>query len=53
MQGIPLDVAVKIAENANQFPSFIVAAAEARCRESIAKKIRPVAKVAVDEKWFA
>jgi hypothetical protein len=53
MQGIPPDVAVKIAENADEYPSFIVAAAEARCREAIAKKIRPVVKIATDEKWFA
>jgi hypothetical protein len=52
MQRIPLEVAVKIAEEADKFPSFIVAAAEARCRENVAAKIRPVAKIAADEKWF-
>lgn len=52
MQGIPVETAAKIAEKADQYPSFIVAAAEARCRESIAKKVRPVAKLADEDKWF-
>ena len=52
MHSIPAEVAIKIAEKADKFPSFIVAAAEARCREMVAKKIHPVAKVATIEKWF-
>lgn len=53
MHSIPADVAIKIAEKADKYPSFIVAAAEARCHEIVAKKIHPVAKVAANEKWFA
>jgi hypothetical protein len=52
MQSIPFEIAARIAEKADKFPSFIVAAAEARCRENTAKKIRPVAKIAAEEKWF-
>jgi hypothetical protein len=34
------------------YPAFLVAAAETRCRVETARKVRPVAKVAEEEKWF-
>lgn len=49
---IPIKVAMEIAENANRYPSFLVAVAEARCREETAKHVRPVGLVAKKEQWF-
>jgi hypothetical protein len=50
--GISLRLAVKIVENAASYPGFLLAAAEARCREETAKSVRPVGKVAEEEHWF-
>ncbi len=49
---LPLPVAKSIAENAEHYPSFLVAAAEAKCREGMEPNIRPVAKVSREERWF-
>ena len=51
-QSIPAAIAERIAENADRNPSFLVAAAEARCKEITAKRIRPVARAAQEERWF-
>jgi hypothetical protein len=37
---------------ADHYPSFLVAAAEAKCREETAKHVSPVGKVAIKEQWF-
>jgi hypothetical protein len=50
--GIPLKLALNIVENADRYPSFLVAAAEAKCREETAKHVSPVGKVATIEQWF-
>jgi hypothetical protein len=50
--GIPLKLALNVVENADHYPSFLVAAAEAKCREETAKHVRPVGKVAIKEQWF-
>jgi hypothetical protein len=52
LRSMPLEIALRTAEKADQYPSFIVAAAEARCRESTASKLRPVALAANEEGWF-
>jgi hypothetical protein len=44
--------ALRIAEHAGRYPGFLVAAAEARCRDETAKGIRPVAEIAQEERWF-
>ena len=49
---IPLEHAVHIVKNANQYPAFLVAAAESKCRENVARKIVPVGQVAENEQWF-
>lgn len=49
---IPIELAMEIAEQADRFPSFLVAAAESRCRAEAAKKVCPVGKVAEIEGWF-
>jgi hypothetical protein len=49
---ITIDVATDIAEKADRYPSFLVAAAEARCRERTAQKVIPVGKLAEVEQWF-
>ncbi len=51
-QLMPLATAVQVAENASRHPTFLVATAEARCREEAAKRVRTVAKIAEEEGWF-
>jgi hypothetical protein len=48
----PSQFAVDIIKNANQYPGFLVAAAESKCRENLAKKIVPVGQVAERDRWF-
>jgi hypothetical protein len=50
---VPLKIARKIAIDADIYPSFLVALAEARCRENVASRITPVAEIARREGWFA
>ncbi len=50
---IPLERAVQIVKNADQYPAFLVAAAESKCKENVARKIVPVGQVAEKEQWFA
>ena len=49
---IPLECAVEIIKNAHQYPAFLVAAAESKCRERITRKIVAVSQVAQKEQWF-
>ncbi len=52
INSLPLDVANKITESANLYPAFLVAAAEAVCRQVAAENVRPVALIAEEEGWF-
>ncbi|MER2515336.1 MAG: NACHT domain-containing protein [Candidatus Accumulibacter phosphatis] len=52
LRDVPVRLAMEIVERADCFPSFLVAAAEGRCRAETAKKIRPVGKVAEEDGWF-
>jgi hypothetical protein len=52
LDGLPEAIAAEIAANAQSYPSFLVAAAEKRCRDSTAQKVRPVSKAAEEEGWF-
>lgn len=52
LRDAPVKLAMEIVERADEFPSFLVAAAEGRCKSETAKTIRPVGKVAGDEGWF-
>lgn len=49
---IPLEHAIHIIKNADHYPTFLVAAAESKCRESVARKIVPVGRVAERDRWF-
>jgi len=49
---IPLDVATKIMRCTEQYPSFLVASAEACCKQDTATKLTPVAKIAQRDNWF-
>ncbi|MEO5916035.1 MAG: hypothetical protein ABIS50_17500 [Luteolibacter sp.] len=50
---VPIDLAKRIVETADRYPSFLVAAAENRCRVEYAKHIRPVGVIAYEEEWFS
>jgi hypothetical protein len=49
---MPDAVAMEIAKNAAQYPGFLVAAAEMKCRSSVSTKIVRVGDIAVRDKWF-
>jgi hypothetical protein len=49
---IPLEHAIDIVKDADQYPAFLVAVAESRCREATARKIIPVSEVAKRDHWF-
>jgi hypothetical protein len=49
---VPLAAAVKIMQRADAYPSYLVAVAEARCKEDVATKLVPVARTADTEGWF-
>lgn len=51
-KGIPLEHAIHIVNNANRYPALLVAAAESKCREHVARNIVPVGDVAVKDQWF-
>ncbi|HUJ33539.1 MAG TPA: hypothetical protein VLY23_19820 [Candidatus Acidoferrum sp.] len=50
---IPLRIATQVAAHPDQYPGFLVALAEERCRADVATKIVPVAKAAETDRWFA
>jgi hypothetical protein len=50
---IPIEHAIHIVKYSDQYPGFLVAAAESTCREDVARKIVPVGQVAEKEGWFA
>lgn len=52
LDALPADIAKEIAINAQSYPSFLVAAAEKKCRAFTAEKIRPVSKIAEEDGWF-
>ena len=52
-RGIPIEHAIQIVKSSDQYPGFLVAAAESTCREDVARKIVPVGQVAEKEGWFA
>ncbi|HEY1269156.1 MAG TPA: NTPase (NACHT family)-like protein [Candidatus Binatia bacterium] len=49
---VPLNHALAVVSNADRYPAFLVTAAEAKCRSSVAKKIIAVGQVAKAERWF-
>ena len=53
LRQISIEVAREIVENSNRYPSFLVAGAEARCREEVAKNVQPVRLIAINEHWFS
>jgi hypothetical protein len=50
---MPIRMARKIVEHPRNFPTVLVAVAEARCRQAVARKIVPVGKVAGQDGWFS
>ncbi|WP_199332702.1 hypothetical protein [Anabaena catenula] len=50
---LPTDLAEEIAEHPDRYPGFLVAAAEARCKDIVASKTIPVGEIAGRDKWFA
>jgi hypothetical protein len=49
---VPLSTAAKIMERADLYPSYLVATAEARCKQDVATRLVPVARTAERERWF-
>lgn len=52
-QSMPDDIAKKIAQQPDCYPGFLVAMAEARCREALTSKIVKVGEIANRDKWFS
>ncbi|MEQ8998050.1 MAG: hypothetical protein RID53_16280 [Coleofasciculus sp. B1-GNL1-01] len=50
---LPEKIAQEIAQEPDQYPGFLVAAAEAKCKEIVASNITPVGEIANRDKWFA
>ncbi|MBH8566810.1 hypothetical protein I8748_32465 [Nostoc sp. CENA67] len=50
---LPDDIANKIARQPEHYPGFLVAAAEAKCRNIVASKIVKVGEIARRDKWFS
>ena len=50
---LPDDIAKEISRQPERYPGFLVAAAEAKCRESVASKIVKVGEIARRDKWFS
>jgi hypothetical protein len=48
----PLTIAETIAEHADRYPSYLVAYAEAMCRQAVSSRIVPVGLMAKQEDWF-
>jgi hypothetical protein len=53
VHSMPHDVARKIAQQPDCYPGFLVAMAEARCREAIISKIVKVGEIANRDRWFS
>ncbi len=49
---LSIKIAEEISEEPDYYPSFLVAAAEDRCKEAVAPNIVPVGEIARREKWF-
>jgi hypothetical protein len=49
---LPVDIAGEIAKHPEHYPGFLVAAAEAVCKDLVASKIIPVGEIARRDKWF-
>jgi hypothetical protein len=49
---VPTRVAERIASSPDRYPNYLVAFAEATCRESVASKIVPVGNIAQRDGWF-
>lgn len=50
---IPMKAAEAVVRSSSQYPLYLTRPCEARCREAITRKIRPVADIANEEKWFS
>ncbi|MHC5731928.1 MAG: hypothetical protein ACYTXY_49235, partial [Nostoc sp.] len=50
---LPIDLAEEIAEHPDRYPGFLVAVAEAICKNIVASKTIPVGEIARRDKWFA
>ncbi len=50
---LPHDIAKEIARQPEGYPGFLVAAAEAKCRNIVASKIVKVGEIAHRDKWFS
>jgi hypothetical protein len=48
-----LDLAEEIADNPDKYPGYLVAIAEMKFRDQLAKTIRPVAQIAERDCWFS
>ncbi|MCC5658763.1 NTPase (NACHT family)-like protein [Nostoc sp. XA010] len=49
---LPDDIAQKIAREPEHYPGFLVAAAEAKCRNIVASKVVKVGEIARKDNWF-
>jgi hypothetical protein len=49
---VPTRVAERIASSPDRYPNYLVAFAEATCRERVASKIVPVGNIAQRDSWF-
>lgn len=49
---MPLEVATEVADRPHEYPGYVVAFAELRCRSALAAKIVPVGEVAARDGWF-
>ena len=49
---MPDTIAKEIAKNAEQYPGYLVAAAEIKCRDIVSSKIVRVGDIAARDKWF-
>jgi hypothetical protein len=50
---LPNDIAKQIARQPDRYPGFLVAAAEAKCKDIVASKIVKVGEIARSNKWFS
>ncbi len=50
---LPDEIAEKIARQPDRYPGFLVAAAEAKCRNIVATKIVKVGEIARRDRWFS
>ncbi len=50
---LPDDIAKEIARKPENYPGFLVAAAEAKCRKLVASKIDKVGEIARRDNWFS